>query len=198
LVPEPGERWGILGGSFDPVHLGHTNLAGQVKEHAKLNGVLFVPSYNHPFKPTPAASFDERVEMLQLAIEPHDSFVVSDIERARNLSGFTLDMVQMVKKQFEDVSFYFIIGEDNVRDLIRWHRPEELVAEIPFLVGNRPPHEALSLPEELPADRIVMIPIEMIDISSTEIRKRIKMGESVADLVTPEVYDYIVGKGLYR
>ncbi|MFH1687308.1 MAG: nicotinate (nicotinamide) nucleotide adenylyltransferase [bacterium] len=197
--PENPERWGILGGSFDPTHNGHLHLANQMLQSAHLDGVLFVPAYQHPFKNRFAAAYDDRVKMLRLAIASHSHFEVCEIEREENLPGHTLATVMALKKRFPQREFFFIMGEDNIPDFDRWHQPEQLLRELVFLVGGRPPHEALACCR-LPGDRMRPIEMEMIDVSSTDIRRKITEGRiaDVAELVPPSVHAFIVTRGLYR
>ena len=201
MTPDDGGRWGILGGTFDPVHNGHLNLASQVAANQALDGVLLIPSYRHPFKDDCSASFEHRTEMLKRATVDHSGLIVSDMEKELDLSGFTVDSITAVKKRYPRADWSFIIGEDNVQDLQRWRSPDIILEEVRVLVGQRPRHESGDLIEQFPADRIEMVAINMLDVSSTEIRARLHTdasGETLGELMPKAVVVYIKEHGLYQ
>jgi nicotinate-nucleotide adenylyltransferase len=200
-APDKGERWGILGGAFDPVHRGHITLSRDIGRSKRLDGVLLIPSSNHPFKDGQCvASFQHRLEMLKLAARQFDLFLVSDIERQQNLSGYTIDTIRAVKAAYPDTEFYFIIGADNIDQMRQWYQPEEIFREVGVIAGTRPgyvPHHA----DGSLAAEIEFIETEAVDISSTEVRKAICCGggvSAVADRLAPDVRDYIIKHGLYQ
>ena len=201
MTPDDGGRWGILGGTFDPVHNGHLNLATQVASNKVLDGVLLIPSYRHPFKDDCRATFEQRMEMLQRVTSDQEGFVVSDLEKAMDLSGYTVDSVIAIKTRYPKTDWSFIIGEDNVQDLQRWRSPDIILEEVHVLVGQRPPHVSGDLLKRFPADRIEMVAINMLDVSSTDIRALLAGGasmESLKELMPEVVVEYIVEQGLYR
>lgn len=201
MTPDDGGRWGILGGTFDPVHNGHLNLAKQVAVNRALDGVLLIPSYRHPFKDDCRASFEHRMEMLKLATAGHSDLIVSDAEKDLDLSGFTVDCITAIKARYPKADWSFIIGEDNIPDLPHWRSPERILSEVRVLVGHRAPHVSNDLLKQFPADRIEMVAINMVDVSSTDIRKRLATGapdESLKELMPKAVIEYIIEHGLYR
>lgn len=201
MTPDDGGRWGILGGTFDPVHNGHLNLANQVAVNRALDGVLLIPSYRHPFKDDCRAMFEHRMEMLTLATADHSGLIVSDMEKDLDLSGFTVDCITAIKTRYRRADWSFIIGEDNVQDLQHWRSPDLIFEEVRVLVGQRSPHVSNELLDQFPADRIEMVVINMLDISSTDIRTRLAAGatdESLTDLMPKAVVDYILEHGLYQ
>ena len=204
VTPAHGEKWGVLGGAFDPVHLGHITLASELATAASLSGVIFVPSYKHPFKTDEfGASFNDRVSMLTLATQAHESITISQIEREEKLSGFTIDMIRAIKHRYPSMQFYFLIGADNLLQLQQWHQPTELLDEVKILVGSRPGSDAGCDLEKagVPISRIDLYESRLVDISSTEIRKLLKNGapdDKFAGLLQGEVLKYIRAKGLYQ
>jgi nicotinate-nucleotide adenylyltransferase len=199
--PEQGGRWGILGGTFDPVHYGHLTLAHEIRDRKKLTGVVLVPSIRHPFKKDQChASYADRVEMLKLAVEDDECLVVNEIESEMNLSGYTIDTVRALKKLYPRTEFFFIMGADNLGELDQWHNPRQIFEEVKILVGSRPVFDKKKL-SAFPADRIELIPTMLVNISSTDIRRRIKEhapAEELDKLIPPQVREYIRQRKLYR
>ncbi|HEX2896561.1 MAG TPA: nicotinate-nucleotide adenylyltransferase [candidate division Zixibacteria bacterium] len=199
--PDNGGNWGILGGSFDPVHNGHLNLAESVLKIKNLDGVLFIPAYRHPLKkPAASAPYDSRVDMLKLALSGRKNLILSEIERSEKLTGYTFDLLPALKKGFPKAKFHFIIGSDLVSQLPNWHRAKDLLKECSFLVGARPGTKLRDIKK--PAGAIMeLVEIEELDISASDIRERIKNGADKKDLsqwVPAKVAEYICEKGLYN
>jgi len=206
-TPDRGGNWGILGGTFDPVHRGHLALAGEVCGQKKLTGALFVPSIRHPFKQGQCqASFSDRVAMLRLAVENHECFLVSEIEVEMDLSGYTLDTVRACKQRYPRAEFSFIVGADILGELKRWHNPEQILREVRILVGSRPPYDKKQLVTQkqfaaFPFDRIELVPTSLVDLSSTEVRQKIEDNISLDELdrlIPSKVRQYIQQRRLYR
>lgn len=198
--PELVGQWGVLGGAFDPVHNGHLTLATDIRCQCDLEGVVLVPAAAHPFKNNTHASFEDRMNMLRAAVAGDEGFLVSDVEQAEDLPGHTLDTVRALKKKYPRAELYFIMGEDNLDDFHRWHRPDELMREVKILVGYRPPH----VPDResvLPSDRSRLVPTRLVDISATEIREMISHNpgdERLPEMVPARVLKYIREHGLYQ
>ncbi len=200
LSPDQGGEWGILGGTFDPVHIGHLTLANQIYVQKELTGVLLVPSIQHPFKKSQChASFSLRVEMLGLAVEEYDYLVVSEIEAKMDLSGYTLDTVRAFKDRYPQTSFYFIMGIDNLYELQKWHKPDDILREVRILVGSRPPYDKKQL-VAFSSDRIEVVPTDLVDVSSSGVRQKIAdniPSEELDKLIPPKVREYIQHRKLY-
>lgn len=199
-TPEKGESWGILGGTFDPIHNGHLRLASDVLTIKKLDGIILIPSFLHPFKNKQTeASYDDRLTMTKLAISSLDSFMVSSIERDSSLSGFTLETIKAVKKLYDMVTFYFIIGADNISQIPLWHRASEIIDEIKIVAGKRPPFD-MNLIENDFSDSVEYIETSEIDISSTEIKRMLKQNEfeKLKTILHSDVLKYIKERKLYR
>jgi len=199
-APEQGQAWGVLGGLFDPVHLGHLKLAEEISAARALDGVLFVLSYRPPHRnEQPQASFDHRAAMLRLALADRPRFQFSDIERGRDRPGYTLEIVRRLKRENPGVALHFIVGADNLSQLRSWYHWEELLDEIPILVGSRPLAEQTPVDEAI-LSKVIVIPTTLIDISSTQIRRAVKQGFTVDDLsrlVPRPVALYIAENRLY-
>lgn len=201
-------KLGVLGGSFDPIHLGHLILAEQMREHFALERVLFVPAKVPPHKRcVRLASPEDRLEMVRLAISGHPQFEVSDIEIHREGPSYTIDTIRALRKEHgPSAELYFIVGSDTVRELPSWHRVNELVRECRFLIGARPGHEGRpreALAEILTGSELADVErrtlrIRLIEISATDIRKRIHAGQSIRYLVPQAVEQYIREHNLYR
>ncbi len=197
--PKQGGEWGVLGGSFDPIHRGHLNLAGNICQKKRLNGVLFIPAYKHPLKKQDfTAAYSDRAAMLRLALKGQAKLQVCEIEREQDLSGYTIDTLHALKKRFPAARFHFIIGLDLVEQLESWHRADELLHETSFLAGSRPGSQMKQADEK---KHLEFIEMEELDISATDIRKQVSAGTTIhqiSRLVPDNVVEYIFGKGLYR
>jgi len=193
-------RVGILGGTFDPVHVAHLILAEGAREALALDEVLFIPA-GEPWRKsgraiTPA---EHRLAMLRLAVEGNEAFGISDIELRRSGPTYTADTLEELAGERLDDEFYFIVGADALADLPSWHEPERIVAHAVLAVAPRELQEvnvaALNLPGL--AARIEAFPLPRIDISSTDIRARVAAGASIRYLVPDAVERYIRAHGLY-
>jgi len=200
-TPEQGGDWGILGGTFDPVHNGHLHLARQIADRASLDGVLFVIAAAHPFKQGKIhAGYDFRRDMLELALAGYDNFLLSEIESDKGLSGYSIDTIAALRSEFPRAVFHFLIGSDNLDKVQTWHRADELLRKVEFLVGVRPPSDRLLVPDAL-KDHIEAVDIEPLNVSSTQVRSLVAEGcdeESLAALVPKRVAEYILRNGIYQ
>ncbi|MFH1374962.1 MAG: nicotinate-nucleotide adenylyltransferase [bacterium] len=199
--PDHCGHWGILGGTFDPVHNGHLALADDIIRLKELTGVLLVPSVRHPLKQDQCrASFRQRVVMLKLALANRDNLGISLIETEQNLSGYTLDTIRALKRLYPKAQFSFIVGADNLVELNRWRHPDRILKEVRILAGSRPGIEP-RLPTGLAPDRIELVATSHVEISSTDLRRRIAEdnNDDQLDLLMPAaVWEYIRREKLYR
>lgn len=187
-------RIGLFGGSFDPVHNGHLTLAACCAEQGGLDAVWFVPAALQPFKlHGPVASDAQRVAMLRLAIESMPGREVSTLEVDRGGVSYSVDTLRQVHADLPDVELFFLMGADTLRDLPGWREPDEVLRLATPMVVQRP-GEA-NVVTDVPHVRVEMPPM---DVSSSDIRRRITMDKSIADLVPPPVATYIDEHGLYR
>ncbi len=190
-----GERLGILGGTFDPVHCGHLLLARHVQEALHLDRVLVVPASEPPHKsevPTPP---DHRWRMVCAAVEGHEGLEASDLELRRPGTSYTVDTLRRLRDEGPADERFLIIGADNVPELESWHDPEGILALATVIAGSRV--EAQALPAGAFSDRVERVDTPVFDISSTEIRRRVRAGLPVRCLVPDAVDRYIADHGLY-
>lgn len=196
---------GVLGGTFDPVHVGHLAIASAAMDRLKLSQVLFVPAGVPWLKGhrgiTPA---ELRVEMLELAIAPYPRFRLSRIEIDRPGHSYTTDTLEQLKRELAgDVDLYFIVGVDALSELHLWHQPQRII-ELCHLVAARRPGSRTpdleSLEGSLPgvSQRVIILDNEPVDASSSGIRERVAGGLSIEGLVPDAVARYIEEHGLYR
>lgn len=182
---------GILGGTFNPPHLGHLIIAEHVRDELALEEIWFVPTYISPHKEKLNISVKHRLNMLRKAIEGNKYFFINEIEINRAGTSYTIDTITSLTKQYPNDEFYFIIGADMVEYLPNWKRIEELISLVTFVGVNRRHH---SLSSRYPVKNV---DVPLIDISSTEIRARIKQNKSIKYLVPNNVQQYIEENRLY-
>jgi len=217
----PKDRVGLLGGTFNPVHNGHLHAAEEVRRRVGLRRVLFIPSYIPPHKQSAEiASPEDRFAMVRLAVKDHPAFEASPIEIDARETSYSIITLNKVKSLYEASRVLFILGIDAFVEIETWRSYRELLAQGQFIVMSRPgqgldrarrvlPGEYASaifdVPESQPltdelADRyrIFLVPIEALDISSTDIRRRVRQGRPVAGLVPEAVDFYIQKKRLYQ
>lgn len=188
---------GILGGTFDPIHLGHLRLAEEVREGLNLKRVHFVPSAVPPHRPQPALGPDERLALVQAAIADHPGFIADGRELERQGISYTVDTLKSFAAEFPEHHRVLILGMDAFNGLLRWHRWQELFDWAHIAVASRPgavtTGEAAALlaerrlrPDQLAQQRaggIVALEITRLDISATAIRAALGAGRSVRYLV---------------
>jgi len=180
---------GIYGGTFDPVHFGHLILARDAREMLKLERVIFVPAAVSPGKDAPVAPPEMRLAMVKSAIEGETGFVVDDCELRRPPPSYAIDTVEQIRKREGAAEIYYLVGEDNVSELPNWHRFNELKTLVCFVVLDRTGWQTKHSFE---------IVHRKIDISATEIRKRVASGQSIRYLVPATVEEMIRRGNLYR
>lgn len=192
------KKVGILGGSFNPVHLGHLNLAVSLKEACNLDEVLFVPAGLSPFKENapPAVAGEHRLAMLKLAIASIGGFQVIDWELNSKGPSFTIDTVRKLSED-KTLDLRLLVGEDHFASFYRWKEAEELLRLAPPLVGSRGAEVkagAGTLLKKLEEGRVT---IPLFDISSTAVRERLLQKKFCGHLVPAAVLDYISLHRLY-
>lgn len=199
------KKIGIMGGSFDPCHRGHINLALDAARQADLTKVILMPARVQPFKiDTKTAGNNHRLNMLKAAVENIAELEVSDWEmRQEELSYTYLTMREAKRQAGDETQVFFISGTDSFLEISRWKNSEELISENRFIVGVRPGYREDELEaeikrlSELYGTEIIKIDNRRFHISSTEIRERLRDGKDISDLVTPGVERYIKKNGLY-
>ena len=170
----------VLGGSFDPIHLGHLHLGGQILSRSPIEKVLFVPCGRHNFKKDSLhLDFNHRFNLVKEAIKGYPRFALG--EEDRQGSGYSADLMKKLYRQNPATSFVFVLGSDNLPSLPRWHNYAWLKSSVPFLVLPRPGYPVAE--EVLVALNAVVLDIEPSPVSATEIRERIWRGETIRGLV---------------
>ncbi len=186
-------RIGILGGTFNPIHIGHLILAEEVREKLKLDKIIFVPAYLPPHKNnSDIAKPEHRYEMISLAISTNRYFSVSDVEIKRKGRSYTIDTLREFKKGYPKDSLYFITGSDLLKYLPEWRDLKEVIRMVKFVVATRPGYPLEKIP-----GYIKTIGIRAVDISGFEVRQCIKQKTSFRYLVAEAVFNYIVKHNLY-
>ena len=189
-----GKRLGVLGGTFDPVHIGHLVLAETAREQLALDRVLFMPA-GQPWRKAgrEIAPVGDRVAMVSLAIAGNPAFQLSTIESERKGPSYTAETLAEIQHAHAEAELYFIVGEDALEDMPRWKDPERIRQLARIVAAPRPgcpsPHE--------PGELIVLSAMPLIGISATSIRERVRAGRSIRYLVPPAVEDYIQEHRLY-
>lgn len=197
-------RIGVLGGTFDPVHFGHLAAAQEVAAQLDLARVLFIPTYRQPLKPNePGAPTTHRLAMLSLATKDNPLFEVSSAEIDRGGVSYTVETLRALKSGDSTAELWFILGMDALSDLARWRRPVEIFELAQIAAVYRAGWAKVDL-ERVYAifpsarGRLESIAIPGLDISSTDLRERVKQGRPIRYLVPDGVEDYIRSNALYR
>jgi nicotinate-nucleotide adenylyltransferase len=189
---------GFFGGTFDPIHHGHLIAAQDALEQLELETVHFVPTAQSPLRDDAVrAGPEHRLEMIRRAVAGDSRFQVSDVEIARGGVSYTYDTVCALRKEQPERSPIWIIGEDQVGKLPRWHRIEELCRLTEFAFLARPDHTQPTDPE-LPELRLHRLRSHQVQISSTEIRRRVREKRPLRFLLPDPVIQYIHEHNLYR
>lgn len=186
------KKIGILGGTFDPPHVGHLIIAEQVRSALDLEEIWFMPSNEPPHKARAKTNVNNRLSMLKLAIEDNDAFKVNTIELGRKGKSYTIDTMKLLTTNYLHTEFYFIIGADMVEYLPHWAKIDELVNIVQFVGVKRPGYDLKS------SYPILSVDIPMIDISSTMVRDKLMAEQSVKYLVPDKVYSFIKENKLYE
>lgn len=191
------KRIGLFGGTFDPVHLAHLALAREALAALALDELRWIPAGQPWQKARQLAAPQHREAMVRLAIEGEPRFTLDRCELKRQGPSFTLDTVRELQAREPGNAWFLILGQDQYAGLHTWRDWRELLSRVTLAIANRPG----VTPEPHPDVRKVehqMVPLPMMDISSTAIRARVARGEGVTDLVPPAVARYIDQNDLYR
>ncbi len=183
------KKVGFFGGSFDPVHLSHLNLAVELSEIKELDEVWFCPAFVSPFKQeSPPSSGSHRSNMLRLAIEGFSNFKVLDLELERGEVSYTIDTLEFIKKTTPGISLFLLLGQDALSSFHLWHRYEDILAIATPLAAKRGP---------LDDSHPYIVNTRIMDICSHDIRSRLKLGLPCQHLLPSKVLDYICQYHLY-
>ena len=207
---------GILGGTFDPVHIGHLRIALELYQTLPLNEIRFIPCGQPPHRGPPQATAGQRLTMLRMAIQDQQGFCIDERELQRQGPSYMIDTLSSLRDEFPDIPLCLILGLDVFREFDKWHRWLEIPAFAHIVVVHRPASDLpddkgrvselleqrrIAKPSELlerPAGAILPWPVRQLDISSTDIRSLIADDKSPRYLLPEQVYSYIQDEGLYR
>ncbi len=216
---------GILGGSFDPVHMGHIGLAQETQSRFSLDQILFLPVFQSPHKShIPLASSTHRMAMLRLALKGNTHFSISDTEMRREEVSYTIDTINRFRLKYSSSELYLIMGYDNILDLDLWKGSREIMKNCHILVASRPGLKAFNSKGKIfglfngdspyrlgkiknktqefihreTGKKLVVYDISPRDISSSVVRERLVFGKSVDNLLPPEVETYIIEHQIYK
>lgn len=184
-------RIGILGGTFDPIHLGHLAAARAAMACEHLDRVLFIPTGVPPHRPATSADAEQRMEMVRLAIDGEKGFEVSDLEVRRKGLSYTVDTLRELRRRHPDDELFLILGWDAAKLFPTWHDPDEVRRLASVVIVTRPG----SGPPTGTSDIVCEQPTP--DISASELRRAIASGERVTDMVPDAVAAYIARNALY-
>lgn len=206
----------MMGGTFDPVHIGHLRMAIELREQLGASEVHLVPCHIPPHRSTPGATSDDRLRMLEAAVKGEAGLCVDDRELRREAPSYTVDTLLELRRELGETSaLALILGTDAFAGIDRWHRPEAILDLAHLIVIDRPGYR---LPQGSVAERwvrdhgvktpaglksvergrLLTMQLSLLEVSATDVRKRIASGRSPRYLVPDPVWDYIRDKGLYR
>lgn len=206
---------GILGGTFDPIHLGHLRMALELYEALDLAKVHIIPTFQPMHRKQPVATPEQRLAMVRKAVEGEDALFANDCEIRRSGPTYTIDTLLEIQKSLPDVPICLLVGIDAFLGFLSWHRWEEILKLAHIIIAYRPHYH---LPQtgmvadliakhlqqdstfihENSAGGILVRPITALEISATDIRKQIAMGRNPRYLLPDSVYEYIKNHGIYR
>jgi nicotinate-nucleotide adenylyltransferase len=193
-------RIGILGGTFDPIHLGHLAAAQAAMECAHLDRVLFIPSAQPPHRGPARATATDRLAMSRLAIDGDPRYEVSDVEIKRGGPSYTVDTLEELHRSFPNDQLFLILGWDAARLFRTWHEPDRVGSLASVVIVDRGQSQpALSELQAigLAPERLSLCHVRTPEISGSELRRAIEAGESVAGKVPPAVERYIAAHHIY-
>lgn len=202
--PSRTYRLGIMGGTFDPIHIGHLACADQARESFGLDAVVFVPAGNPVFKKDKqVTSAAKRLEMCRLAVASNPAFDASAIEIERGGDTYTVDTLRQLRAHYPDnVELYFITGADAVFSIVKWRESSEIARLAKLIAVTRPGYAMSEEKKRYLAERsdfsVTYAEVTALAISSSDLRARVAEGRSIRYLTMQSVLDYVEAHGLYR
>ncbi len=194
-------RVGIVGGTFDPIHVGHLAVAQAALRCAGLDEVLLVPAATPPHRPAAMASAEDRLAMARLAVDGLPRLRVSEVEIKRPGPSYTRDTLEVLAREMPDADLYLVLGWDAAREIASWHRPRDVLGLARLVIvprpGVAPPSEGDLRRAGVDPDRAVLCDERTPDVAATRVRQAVARGESIAGQVAPAVARYIQEHGLY-
>jgi nicotinate-nucleotide adenylyltransferase len=199
------KKIGIYGGSFDPLHNGHLNLAFEIMEKGGLDEVWFIPAQINPHKThCPPTFWMHRYHMLEQALESIPQFKVKNIEGTLPPPSYTIHTIKALLAEYtsQSIQFYLILGEDSIPGFFHWHQPKEIIQTLPLLIGSRTGRVSWKEKDQDPliseAIQKGTLKTRLMDISATELRDRLAQGLYCGHLIPPKVLTYIHQNRLYQ
>lgn len=200
------KRIGIMGGTFDPLHKGHIEVAKSAMQQYDLDKIIFIPSGHPPHKKeSEVTNKEHRYKMVKIAIKGMPHVSISRIEVDRKGYSYAIDTFEELKKEIgEEARLFYIMGIDSINEILSWKKPLELFKMCEFIVATRPKSSLRTFkrlmkfpPLQLHLDKIHVMEIK-VNISATELRERLKHGKSVSKLIPRKVLTYIKENNLYK
>jgi nicotinate-nucleotide adenylyltransferase len=189
-------RIGLMGGTFDPLHLGHLVTAEEAHVELKLDEVVFLPA-GTPWQKREVTSAEHRYLMTVLATAANPAFSVSRLEVERTGETYTVDTLRAVRAALPDAALFFITGADAILNILSWKDADECLELAEFVAATRPGHRLEALETGPLRDRVTCLDVPALAISSTDVRERFRGGRSVRYLIPREVEEYVRKHGLY-
>lgn len=194
MEPVKNKKIGLLFGSFNPIHNGHIALGRAVIKMNIVDEVWYVVSPHNPHKDFDGlAPFEDRLEMVRLALEDAPHMIASDVEQGLPVPSYTFQTLRALREQFPETQFSIVAGADIVESILTWKEAEEIITHHDLIVRERN-DEAIYIPEKV---RVTLIP-GVLEVSSTEVREYIESDRTPDGLVPPAVWDYIKKHNLYK
>jgi nicotinate-nucleotide adenylyltransferase len=189
------QRIGILGGTFDPPHVGHFMVAADVCAALRLDLLLLIPSASPPHKRGQVtATAEQRLAMVRAAVAGDDRFQVDDLELRRRGASYTVDTLRELRARYAEAELFFVIGADQFRELHTWREPEEVARLATLAVVSRD-GDAATGDSAVP---VLPVSVTRIDLSATDVRRRVQAGEPIRYFVPDPVLEYIEREELYK
>ncbi len=190
-------RLGVLGGSFDPIHVGHLLVAEDVRQQLGLDRVCFVPTFSPPHRPAPVAPYHDRLNMTRLAVRSMPGTELLAIEDKLPVPSYTVNTMKAIRARFPAACCYFLMGADQYQNMEHWHQPTELTRLARLVVMSRP---GVAFPPRFAGHqprRVVMLEVVAVAVSAAVVRQRLAKGRSVRYILPEAVLDYISRHRLY-
>lgn len=195
------KRIGIYGGTFDPIHLGHLIIAETCYNTFQLDSLRIIPAYQPPHKTDRSFSAEDRLAMLELALEDNPHLICDKREIVSKEKNYSLHTIIDIKNEFPSYDIYYLVGEDSIMNIDSWYRWRELLEMVHCVIARRPASvgDVFEKVDMLKREgfRVSLMDDYMLDISSSKIRKGLAEGLSMRYLIPDKVYEYILDKGLY-
>jgi nicotinate-nucleotide adenylyltransferase len=199
-----GKQVALMGGTFDPVHMGHLKVAQCIYDELHFEKIVFLPAAIPPHKVgRDCASATDRLAMLRLALAKYPYFRLDEMEIKKGGLSYTFETISAIRKKHPNDDVYFLIGADSLVQLDTWYHSKELIDEVKFVVAKRPGYKPDMEKLEYQfgpgfMDKLIFVNTVSMNISSTKIRERVRQGKKITGLVTPEVEQYILEHQLYK